>query len=250
MGRGQGGWGGNNGISTTWMGGVNGAFTLFDGDMDLSGNYVYNGSDKNVIEETAKTTYLQNEKLFNNTSGADNTFSQGHRFGVRLEHKFSENTSILFEPQFNFGAGHYTQDERFNTASLATGATDTLKVNEGRSNNTGENNNWSTSGRILFRQRLGKAGRTFSINGNYSFSNNDMISYNQSLTNVYLNAANPSAPEIVNQMYDQNTKSSSLTGRAVYTEPITNHLFVEASYQYNWSLSDTRKIAYNSGSNG
>ena len=35
MGRGQGGWGGNNGISTTWMGGVNGAFTLLDGDMPM-----------------------------------------------------------------------------------------------------------------------------------------------------------------------------------------------------------------------
>ena len=40
MGQGMGGWGRNNGISTSWMGGVNGAFTLCDGDMDLAGNYL------------------------------------------------------------------------------------------------------------------------------------------------------------------------------------------------------------------
>ena len=156
MGRGQGGWGGNNGISTTWMGGVNGAFTLLDGKMDLSGNYLYNGSDKDVIEETSKTTYLENEDLFNKTKGADNTFSQGHRVGVRLEHKFSENTSIIFEPQFNIGTGHYTQDETFNTSSLAHGQADSLKINEGRTNNTGQNKNWSTSGFLLSEVRKGR----------------------------------------------------------------------------------------------
>jgi hypothetical protein len=38
MGRGSGGWGGGNGISTSWMGGVNGAWDLVDGDMELAGN--------------------------------------------------------------------------------------------------------------------------------------------------------------------------------------------------------------------
>ena len=249
MGRGRGGFGGNNGISTTWMGGVNGAFTLLDGDMDLSGNYLYNGSDKNVIEETAKTTYLQNENLFNNTSGSDNTFSQGHRFGVRLEHKFSENTSILFEPQFNFGAGHYTQDERFNTSSLATGATDTLKVNEGRSNNTGENKNWSTSGFLLLRQKLGKAGRTISANFRYSYSNNVLAGLNRSLTDVYDAAGviDPSQQEVVNQRFDQSSQSTSLTGRVVYTEPLTEHLFLEANYQYSWNMNTSAKDVFSSG---
>ena len=249
MGRGQGGWGGNNGISTTWMGGVNGAFTLLDGAMDLSGNYLYNGSDKNVIEETAKTTYLQNENLFNNTSGADNTFSQGHRFGVRLEHKFSENTSIIFEPQFNFGAGHYTQDERFYTESLATGATDTLKVNEGRSNNTGENKNWSTSGFLLLRQKLGKAGRTISANFRYSYSNNALAGLNRSLTQVYdeFGVINPAEQEVVNQRFDQSSQSTSLSGRVVYTEPLTQHLFLEANYQYSWNMNTSAKDVFSSG---
>ena len=244
MGRGQGGWGGNNGISTTWMGGVNGAFTLLDGDMDLSGNYLYNGSDKDVIEETNKITYLENENLYNRTKGTDNTFSQGHRVGVRLEHKFSENTSIIFEPQFNVGTGHYTQDEQFWTKSLARDQVDTVNVNEGRTNNTGQNRNWSTSGFLLYRQKLGKAGRTLSANLRYSYSNNVMKGLNRSYTTVY-NGNEQSDP--VNQRFDQNTDNTSLSGRVVYTEPLTKHLFLEANYSYSWNMNASAKDVFGSG---
>ena len=243
MGRGMGGWGGGNGIATTWMGGINGAFGLFDDAMDLSANYLYNGSNRDVIESSSKITYMEDGSLLNNNSGKDNTFSQGHRFGVRMEHKFSENTSILFEPQFNFGSGRYTEHSEFSTSSLATGSTDTLKVNDGYSNNTGYNDNWSTSGFLLFRQRIGKPGRTISANIRYSFSNNEMHGTNVSETNVYDDkvAVDPS----VNQIFDRNSKGASLSGRVAYTEPLAEYLFLEANYQYSWNLNTSTKDTYN-----
>ena len=253
MGRGMGGWRGNNGISTSWMGGLNGAFTLLDGDMDLSGNYLYNGSDKYVEEETAKITYMEDgSRLLSNEGGTNNTLSQGHRFGVRLEHKFSKNTSILFEPQFNFGSGRFNEFSRFSTRSLAEGAADTLNVNDGYNSNEGWNNNWSTSGFLLFRQKLGKQGRTLSANFRYSFSDNDMWGFNRSLTKVDENNDgewDPVAPDgLVNQRYDQNARSTSLSGRVVYTEPIAKNLFLEANYNYSWNRNSSVKQTYDSSS--
>ena len=248
MGRGQGGWGGNNGISTTWMGGVNGAFTLCDGDMKLDGNYLYNGTDKDVIESTSKVTYREDgSHLLNKTEGTNNTFTQNHSFGVRLEHKFSENTSILFEPKFNFGGGHFNEYSDFNTGSLAEGSSDTLKVNRGFSSNEGVNNSWSTSGFFLFRQRLGKPGRTVSANIRYDLSSNELDGFNRSKTEVNLNndADWDANPETVNQRFDQKTNSTSLSGRVVYTEPLAKHLFLEANYQYSWSESNSVKDTYN-----
>ena len=252
MGQGMGGWGRNNGISTSWMGGLNGAFTLFDGNMDLAGNYLYNGSDKLVEEETSKITYMEDgSRLLSNESGKNITFTQGHRFGVRLEHKFSENTSILFEPQFNFGAGHFNEFSNFSTANQAEGATSATKVNDGYNSNTGENNNWSTSGFLLFRQRLGKAGRTISANIRYSFSNNNLDGFNRSLTNTYTEDVETrnSDPAIVNQRFDQVSNSTSLSGRLVYTEPIVKNLFLEANYSYSWNRNSSGKTTYNSASN-
>ena len=248
MGRGQGGMGGGNGISTTWMGGLNGAFSLLDGDMDLAANYLYNGSDKDVIESTSKITYTEDGKFFNKTDGTNNTFTQGHRFGVRLEHKFSENTSILFEPQFNFGSGSFNEQSVFETRSLADGATDTLNVNNGYSSNLGWNDNWNTSGFLLFRQRLGKPGRTISANVRYNFSNNTLNGFNQSLTNVFDDEGqlDEAERELVNQRFVNTTKSSSINSRVVYTEPLTEYLFLEANYEYNWSHSRSQKNTFDS----
>ena len=246
MGGGTGGWGGGNGITTSWMGGANGAFNLFDGDMELSGNYLYNGSNRNVEEESSKTTYKEDgSMLFYDNEGYSITKSEGHRFGIRLEHDFSENTSILFEPRVNFGGGRYTEYSDFTTLSGDETQRDTSNV--GFNDNTGFNNNWSTSGFLLFRQRLGKPGRTISANIRYSFSNNVLDGFNQSLTSNYVDGGIDN--EIVNQRIAQNSSSSSLSGRIVYTEPLGQDLYLEGNYEYSWNRSKSVKDAFNSASN-
>ncbi len=246
MGRGMGGFGGRNGITSSWMGGLNGAFDFFDGDMELAGNYLYNGSNSYVEEESSKITYMEDgSSLLNDNLGSSITNTYGHRFGVRLDHSFSKNTSILFEPQFNFGGGDYAERSDFSTMT-ASGA-DTTFTNRGFNDNSGNNKNWSTSGRLLFRQRLGKAGRTISVNIDYNFSDNKMNGLNQSLTQTDIDGDGIYDNEIVNQRFDQLSKGASLSGRLVYTEPLTSHLFLEANYQYSWSRNESGKSSYNSG---
>lgn len=246
-GMGRGGFGGGNGITSSWMGGLNGAWDLFDGNMELSGNYLYNGSDSFVEEESKKITYMQdNSRLVNDNSGTSTTGTYGHRFGVRLDHEFNENTSVLFEPQFNFGGGSFNEYSKFSSYTIAADEAEKKFTNQGYNTSYGSNENWSASGRLLLRQRLGKDGRTISFNASYSFSDNDMLSYNQSLTKA-LNPEGIMSIDPVNQKYVQNSKNSSLSGRLVYTEPLTKHLFMEANYQYSWNKSTSRKNAFNSG---
>ena len=244
MGRGMGGWGGSNGITTSWMGGLNGAFTLCDDAMDLAGNYLYNGSINEVMEESSKITYLDDgSRLLNNQNGNDRSMTQGHRFGIRLEHEFSENTSILFEPQFNFGHGSYNEFSNFETLTERGEVRDS--TNKGFSNNFGDNQNWQTSGFFLFRQRLGKPGRTISANVRYSFSNNEMAGNNLSLTQVKNAETGAWGDERVDQRFDQNSKGSSLSGRVVYTEPLGHDFFLEANYQYGWNRNTSFKNTVN-----
>ena len=242
MGRGMGGWGRGNGIATSWMGGLNGAFDLFDGDMELAGNYMHNGTIRDVIEESSRITYLDDGSRFlNKQNGTSRTRSQGHRFGMRLEHKFSENTSILFEPQVNFGKGSFNEFSDFQTLTERGAIRDS--TNTGETSNLGDNNNWRTSGFLLFRQRLGKPGRTISINFRYSFSNNELDGLNQSWTKA--KEEGKDTLTIIDQLYKQNSLSQSLSGRIVYTEPITKHLFFEVNYQYGWNRNISNKNTYN-----
>ncbi|MBQ7709527.1 MAG: outer membrane beta-barrel protein [Bacteroidales bacterium] len=248
MGRGMGGLGGNNGITTSWMGGINGNWDLFGDKMQLGANYLYNGSIIDVQENSYKETYRDDgSTLISNTDGLSNRFTDGHRFGMRLEHKFSENTSILFQPQFNFGRGNYVQQSLFDTDTRLADGTQN-KTNSGFTNNSGDNRNWSTSGFLLLRQRLGMPGRTLSLNATWNLSNNVMDGYNQSLTNTTFDPSGaPTSSTLVNQRVAQSSKSQSVGARLVYTEPLGGNFYIEGSYNINYALSESNKLVYNSG---
>ena len=91
--RGGRGGGGGSGETSSWMTGLNGSFDLFDGDMELAGNYVYNGSSSRVKDESSKITYMENgSRLLSDDNGVSQNNTQGHRFGIRMDHKLSETT--------------------------------------------------------------------------------------------------------------------------------------------------------------
>ena len=247
-----GGWGANsNGITTSWMGGVNGNWDLLGDKMDLGANYLYNGSIVDVTEQNYKETYMTDgTTLVSNDNGLSHRFTDGHRFGMRLEHKFSENTSILFQPQFNFGRGSYVQQSTFDSYTLEADKTTSHATNEGFTNNTGENSNWQARGFLLLRQRLGMPGRTISANIDWNLSNNELDGFNQSRTNtVFDNDGNPVAGTAteINQRVDQQSKSQSVGTRLVYTEPLGGNFYMEGSYNIRWAQSETEKITFNSG---
>lgn len=120
------------------------------------------------------------------------------------------------------------------------------RTNEGFTSNTGSNNNWRTNGFFLFRQKLGKAGRTLSFNARYNFSGNDMDGFNQSLTRTF-DEFETASDSIINQRYNQEQNSQSLSGRLTYTEPLGKGFFVEANYEASWNRSTSTKNTYDSG---
>ena len=259
MGRGMGGWGRGNGVITSWMGGVNGTFTLLDGDMDLSGNYLYNGSSASVLEKSNKVTYLDGgDRLIYENGGPEyfgknpgygysTSLTQGHRFGVRLEHKFSDKTSLIFEPQVNFGGGHYSEYSDFVTRRYYQETGLEYKTNEGFNSMVGYNDNWTTSGMLLLRQKLGKPGRTISAFARYKFSGNELKdALNQSLTSNFENDVLASA-DTVNQRINNISNSQSVNARISYTEPLGHDFYLEATYRYSWSRNYSDKDAFDSG---
>ena len=248
MGRGGGGWGNSNGVVTSWMGGANGVWDLLDKKMELGGNYLYNGTQTDVLEDTYKETFRNDgTTLISSTKGSSSRFTDGHRFGVRLEHKFSENTSILFQPQFNIGRGSYIQQKDFETSTRDADGLES-KTNSGFSTNGGNNNNWQTRGWGLFRQRLGIPGRTISVNVDWNISNNDMDGINRSATNTKFNAdgtVDASGTETVNQLISQTSRTRGGGSRIVYTEPLGGNFYLEGSYNIRYSQTLSVKDVIN-----
>lgn len=236
--RGRGFGSNRGGITTSWMAGVNANMNIGnDKDRELGGNYLYNGSVREVEERSSRTTYL-NDSTSQHTSNSETSrsFTDGHRGGLELDYKFSDNASILFRPQFNYGTSRYEENSEYSTDNSRTG-----KVNDGTSASSSEGTSWRTNGRLLYRQKIGeKAGRTISVNVDYSISNNDYTGTNYSLTNTYADGV-LSGTDLVNQRYEQREESYSTSADITYTEPLGNNFYLLGSYRFSWSKNSSEK---------
>lgn len=237
--------GGGGGILESYMGGVNANTELKEGKLKLSGNYLYSASENRLEEKRNRETILGggSSSLYNNEQTRDITSTDGHRMGLEMEYNISDNTSIIFRPDFNFTGGDFSNANEFSTM---TGSENT---NSGKSESWGNNDARRFRGTFLLRQRLGKPGRTASIMLNYNISNNELDSYNYSETK-YFKENLESGSEVVDQFYTQNEKSYSLGGRFSYTEPLGKNFFVEGAYRYNYRNTDSDKDTYNKGASG
>lgn len=236
---------GGGGILESYMGGVNANTDLKEGKLKLSGNYLYSASENRLEEKRNRETILGggSSSLYNNEQTRDVTSTDGHRMGLEMEYNISDNTSIIFRPDFNFTGGDFSNVNEFSTM---TGSENT---NSGKSESWGNNDAERFRGMFLLRQRLGKPGRTASLMLNYNISNNELDGYNYSETKYFKNNLE-SASEVVDQFYTQNEKSYSLGGRFSYTEPLGKNFFVEGAYRYNYRNTDSDKDTYNKGVSG
>ncbi len=242
--RGGGGMWTGRGVTESRMAGVNGNTEVLDKKMKLSGNYLYSGADKEIKEKKNKETFLNdNMSMYNYENGYDLTKTDGHRIGLEMDYDISDNTSILFRPNFNFNKGSFDSYNEFNTVR------GTDSTNRGISKNYGDNESQTIGGRLLFRQRLGKPGRTVSVMFNYNIQNNETNGYNWSETNYFKNNVVDSVG-VIDQFYNQSQDSYTLAGRISYTEPLGKNYFIEAAYRYSYRKTNTDKDTYNRGANG
>ena len=249
MGGGFGGGFGGNGESSSYMAGFNGSHTWKD-KSEITGNAMFNGNERFVKEMTSRETYQKDgSSIFADEDGYARTSTWGVRAGARADWKISKNTSLLFEPNFNVGWGDFIEESVFSTDRGANGVKQKA-VNDGNSKSFGDSHNQSANGRILWRQRLGKAGRTISVNARYNFNNSDMEGYNQSLTRTFSSsglamddrqAEVMADSTIIDQKYITRSQTQGANGRVSYTEPLGKNFYMEANYMYNFTYRTSEK---------
>jgi hypothetical protein len=111
--------------------------------------------------------------------------------------------------------------------------------NANKSLSMGEN--FSTSARLQVNRRLNKPGRNVTLRGNYSYSYSESESF--SLNNVnYFQVAGMATRQ---QRYSTTPgKNWSYNVNLSYTEPLLKNLFLQLSYSYNQSYSNSDRATY------
>ncbi|MDN5213787.1 TonB-dependent receptor [Fulvivirgaceae bacterium BMA12] len=224
-----------NGITTTQSFGIN--YTDEWGEkLKLTGSYFFNKSDNTAIESLSRETFLTDGmNQFYVEDNQNETLNFNHRLNLRMEYQINDYNSIIFTPRISF------QDNE--TISRFFGENASF-INEPISETTdfasSDNTGYNVNTNLLYRHRFEKRGRTFSVNFSSLFNQRDGNDQLQAFNKFF------SRQTVENDSLNQETLSEvngyTLSTNLVYTEPLSNKMQLQLSYNgsYSENMSDRK----------
>ena len=230
---------GGAGITTSTSGGANANFILNE-KLRLDANYFFNIVNRDSEQNSNRINFLADNNILNYDQWQrQNRESQNHRFNFELDYSINERNSILFRPNLNIGGG--------STNSLYNYETFTPEIpmlGSGETVSSSENTSLSTSGSLLWRHRFERPGRTFSLNLTYGWSMNEASGSNLQLNRTLNRITSEMEEEEVNQIFTNDNHGFNYSARASYVEPVGDNRFLEFSYSYSRSHTESERRTY------
>ena len=229
--------GGNNtGINTTWGGGLN-YNNIIGKKTDFQSNYFYSRYNPLRISYIERE-YFTSKNLYKQNIMSDNR-NNTHRVNFSADYHIDSFRSVKISPNFS-----YQETNNMSVSDYNTFSQNGIRINDGTSNNTYNNEGSTLSTNILFRNKFRKKGRTFSLNLITNFNSSEGDGRLESITNFYNQAGSLSFTDSVNQKNNSSTSLNGYNVRAVYTEPIFKRSLLEFSVGKSHTENVSEKTTY------
>ncbi|MFZ1527846.1 MAG: outer membrane beta-barrel family protein [Ferruginibacter sp.] len=216
-------------------------------------NYNNKWNDKHTFNYTPRF----NGQSYDNTTGTlSKTFLPGDTTTVynetKLTHisryniknnltydlKIDSNNSIKLTAKANF---YHSESEEFKTSDM--------KYESGQQLNTVNKNFNSVSDKralsanAIFKHKFKKLRRTLSLSTDWSLLSTDAVNYNIS-ENRFYKTAQPDSVLDIDQQTVNDKVSNKISGKAVYTEPLSKKYSLELGYEVSTNLSRNNQAIY------
>ncbi len=225
-----------NGISATNSIGTNYSDTWSEG-MTFTGSYFFNLSDNENVSDVSRNFFTQDESTqFYNESNNSTTRNINHRFNGRFDYTIDSSNSLLIRPRFTFQTSEYS--------GLVDGKMNINSADMNRTENryTSGQDGYNIDNTMLYRLKLPKNGRTFSVELSTNVNKNDGNTYLFSRNTVYDTDENiielNQDGNLIGDGYRINTEIN-------YTEPIFEDLQLQLTYRPSYTVSNSDKEVYN-----
>ncbi len=223
--------------------------------VSFQGSYFFNNTNtrnRSTVEKWYEAPMLPDTLL---TRGASETDADNHRFNARIEWKINENHNLMIRPSFSF----QSNDPYSNTYGWQFGAPEKGGSGYSYTDNFNEatRNGYNLGTRAVYRAKLGKDGRTLTVNGNvrYSDRTNKTNSYSNQLGTL---DERPEGDDVwgwnptnyTDLRYLRNlspSKSLDLQGEITYTEPVAKYAQVSLQYRAEYESDERNKSSYITG---
>lgn len=234
--------GGSGGITTAQRIGMN--FNIGKEEIiRFGGNMLYTHSERKSTKKSA-TQYLFPDSVSYMNSGSIND-DKGHNLNAdfRLQWNIDEYNTLDFRPRFSMNfRDAYSNDSSF----LFAGDPSRSPVNDNRNFQRNKGKSYETTGNLIFNHSFKeKAGRAFSVNAQYSFSDTKQKSLTWSNIIYYLLQ---DEDEELYRFLDNHTWANSFEGRLTWTEPIgasARGNFLTFSYRLQYRWNNANQYTYN-----
>ena len=226
----------------------------------IQGSYFFNNTDtenRSTVEKWYEAPMRPDTLM---TRGWSNTVGNNHRFNARLEWKISENHNLMLRPSFSFQSNDpWSRTEGWQFGAPEDGGSGYSRT-DSYSNSLSKGYNLGT--RAVYRVKLGKAGRTITLNGNvrYSDRQNDANSYSNKMGALQMRPTLLGEDEELPWGWDptdytnlrylvKQTPSSSfdLNGEFTYTEPVSKYSQVSLQYNAAYEHDERDRASYVTG---
>lgn len=199
--------------------------------LELQGSYFFNHSNTTNKQTEERTTYAGDYTQLYNESNSSDKENWNHRLNLRADYKFSKTQSLMLRANVSL--------QNYNSISNSESTTidgNTSQV-EKQMSTTGNDERIGTNGRIfmLYRTRLGKPGRTLTINGGGNWSTNN--SWNKPLYTFTI----PSDSTYMRDI-ERLSSSNSVRGEITYTEPLSKSSQLDVEYEFQHRFSDQNMV--------
>ena len=223
-----------------------------EGDkVKLNGSYFFNDT------KTRNKSYLQRWYEFPSPDdeleqvNESESHNYNHRLNIRLDWNINKNMSLMSRTNFSFQANDpYSQQygEQWGESAEKKGIPYEMIYNG--TDATSYSRGLRFSEFLQYRVKLGKDGRTITVDGRYSIRNTP-----KSVTNSYSNLATiydatlgTATPDIryVSALAPQG--ETDISANVTYTEPVAKNAQVSMQYRFDMENQDINKTAYITGS--
>ncbi len=209
--------------------------------LEITSSYSLNHSNNTNISTSHRQTFFPDSTVTRNQASSSENNNNSHRIRLRLNYVIDSMSSIIYIPSINFQSNDNLRGDT--TESFARKGNVVSKVNDSRSlrENSGDGLNWTNN--FLYRRKLSKARRTFSVNLFNSYSNTVRNGLSNSRIGQYKNG-NKTGDRIINQKSIQENNSTNYGVTFSYTEPVGPDKVLEFNYSFNNSKNGSDREVY------
>ena len=219
----------------------------------FQGSYFFNNTNtenRSTVEKWYEAPMIPDTL---STNGYSDTKGYNHRFNARLEWKISENQNLMIRPRFSY----QSNDPWSRTTGWQYGAPADGGSGYSRTDNFSDalRHGYNVGTSTVYRAKLGKNGRTITLDGSFSYSDNTNNS--NSWSNILATQPDRPAVDPVTGVWDPAnytelrylrnlapSSSYSLRGSFTYTEPVAKYAQVSLQYRISYNSQERDKRSF------